>query len=172
MSIRVSSFVIQGVLLEGENPLPFFRAREHNLSPTVIEPFPDNKKELLGYEAAFRVLPYRMQDRYSRRRHPICLKQIILENDLIEAVFLPEFGGRLYSLRDKKTGKNILYRNSVFQPANLAIRNAWFSGGIEWNIGQIGHTFTTCSPVYVARVKDEKEGDFLRIYEFERCKKV
>jgi len=163
MSIRVSSFVIQGVLLEGENPLPFFRAREHNLFPTMIEPFPDNKKELLGYEAAFRVLPYRMQDRYSRRRHPICLKQIILENDLIEAVFLPEFGGRLYSLRDKKTGKNILYRNSVFQLANLAIRNAWFSGGIEWNIG---------SPVYVAKVKDKKEGDFLRIYEFERCKKV
>ncbi|GAI29796.1 unnamed protein product, partial [marine sediment metagenome] len=121
---------------------------------------PDNKKELLGHEAAFRVLPYRMQDRYSRRRHPICLKQIILENDLIEAVFLPEFGGRLYSLRDKKTGKNILYRNSVFQLANLAIRNAWFSGGIEWNIGQIGHTFTTCSPVYVAKVKDKKEGDF------------
>lgn len=172
MPIKVSSFIMQGASLEGENPLPFFRAREHNLYPTVVELFPDSKKELLGYETAFRVLPYRMQDRYSRRRHPIYFKQIILENDLIEAVFLPEFGGRLYSLRDKKTGRDILYRNSVFQPANLAIRNAWLSGGIEWNIGQIGHTFTTCSPVYVARVKDENEGDFLRIYEFERCKKV
>ncbi|MGP3952569.1 hypothetical protein [Streptomyces sp. 7N604] len=31
-------------------------------------------------------------------------------------------------------------RNPVFQPASFALNGAWFSGGIEWNIGATGHT--------------------------------
>ena len=42
--------------------------------------------------------------------------------------------------------------NPVFQPGNLAIRNAWFSGGVEWNMGIRGHSVYTCSPVFAARV--------------------
>ncbi|MCZ7665985.1 MAG: DUF5107 domain-containing protein [Chloroflexi bacterium] len=40
----------------------------------------------------------------------------------------------------KPSGRELLAKNPVFQPANLALRNAWFSGGIEWNIGAIGHS--------------------------------
>ncbi|WP_340003969.1 DUF5107 domain-containing protein [Paenibacillus sp. FSL K6-0276] len=93
------------------------------------------------------------------------MKSIVLENDVLKAVFLPEYGGRLYSLKDKRTNKDILYTNPVFQPANLAILNAWFSGGIEWNVGQVGHTFTTASPVHAAKLMDDKGNEFLRIYE-------
>ena len=55
----------------------------------------------------------------------------------------------------------------MFQPANLAALNAWFSGGIEWNGLIPGHTPFTCAPVF-AGVRETAEGPILRIYEFDR----
>ena len=118
---------------------------------------PAAKRHLAGWQTGFRVLPYRMQDGYGRTRQPISLKSIVLENEFLRAVFLPEVGGRLYSLW-KPVERELLHCNPVFQPANLAIRNAWFSGGIEWNIGQFGHTFTTCSPVFAAQIRAHAGG--------------
>ena len=93
-----------------------------------------------------------------------------MENDFIKAEFLPDWGGRLWSLVDKTEGRELLYKNEVLQPANLAIRNAWFSGGIEWNVGQYGHAFTTCSTVGFASVRASDGEEFLRMYSYERCK--
>ena len=81
-------------------------------------------------------------------------------------------GGRLVSLFYKPENRELLHVNPVFQPANLAIRNAWFSGGIEWNIGQFGHTFTTCAPVFAAAIRGAQGEPGLRLYEFERCKRL
>jgi hypothetical protein len=55
----------------------------------------------------------------------------------------------------------------VFQPANRAALNAWFSGGIEWNGLIPGHTPFTCAPVF-AGVRETSRGPILRIYEFDR----
>ena len=63
----------------------------------------------------------------------------ILENDILRATFLLGFGGRLWSLFHKPAGRELLTVNPTIQFANLALRNAWFSGGVEWNIGTIGH---------------------------------
>ena len=171
--VSVKTIFIKGVKLGGENPLPVFRDRQYNIPVKYIEPFPLEKKQNFGRETSFRVLPYRMQDRYTRNRQPMLLKKILLENEHLEASFLPELGGRLISLIEKKTGKELLYRNPVFQPANLGLRNAWFSGGIEWNIGQGGgHAFHTCSSVFAATVTLDNGEQFLRLYEFERCKRI
>lgn len=132
----------------------------------------DEDKYLLGYEATPRFLPYKIQDIYSRSKDFITLKAVILENEYLKAVFLPEYGGRLYSLYSKELERDLLFTNSVIQPGNLAILNAWISGGIEWNVGQFGHSFTTCSPLYCAILKDKNGEDFLRMYEYERCHKV
>lgn len=170
MSIKTGFMSIQGAPLEGENPLPMFRARCHDTHPVnngTLKP-----EELVGFgtDNAFRVLPYRMQDRYSRKKRQMELVCITLENEFLRAEFLPEYGGRLFSLTDKKTGKDLLFRNPVMQPANLAIRNAWFSGGIEWNIAQLGHTFSTCDNVFFAKVTDGTGYEFLRMYDYERTK--
>jgi tetratricopeptide (TPR) repeat protein len=95
-----------------------------------------------------------------------------LENDRIRAEFLPEQGGRLYSMQDKATGSELLLRNPVYQPCNLGILNAWFSGGVEWNVAQYGHTFTSNSPVFFAKVVLDNGYEFLRMYDYERVKKI
>jgi tetratricopeptide (TPR) repeat protein len=149
-----------------------FRNRNYNRKVPDNGSFPEQLRDKIGYEAGERYLPYRMQDRYSRTRTDMTLETIVLENERLEAVFLPEYGGRLYSLIDKQSNRNLLYTNPVFQPGNLAILNAWFSGGIEWNIGQLGHTFTTSSPMHAAKLTDADGNEFLRMYEYERCKNV
>jgi tetratricopeptide (TPR) repeat protein len=170
--LRVENLTIPGAPLGGENPLPFFRDPAINREIRVTESMPLAKQEYLGWETAFRVLPYRMQDQYTRQREPLTFHSIVLENEILKATFLPEVGGRLISLFHKPIQRELLHRNPVFQPANLAIRNAWFSGGIEWNIGQLGHTFTTCSPLFASAIQGAQGEPGLRLYEFERCKSL
>ena len=131
---------------------------------------PEEKRRFLGWQAGYRVLPYRMQDVYTRQRAPRDFQAVVLENEYLRATFLPELGGRLVSLVSLPAERELLHRNPVFQPADLAIRNAWFSGGIEWNIGQLGHTFTTCSPLFAAQIRGAAGEPGLRMYEYERCK--
>ena len=126
----------------------------------------------IGYGRVGSVLPYLVQDGYGRDRRPAEHKVAVLENDVLRATFLLDLGGRLWSLVHKPTGRELLYRNPVFQPANLALRNAWFAGGVEWNIGTIGHTPTTCEPLHAARVLQPDGTPVLRMYEFERLREV
>ncbi len=178
MIIYTSSLDISGAALEDENLLPIFRSANPNLAVESISGLHQLKPQdthAIGQNAGFRVLPYRMQDRYSRKRHSIQLKTIILENNILRATFLPDYGARLYSLYHKTQERELLFCNPVFQLANLAIRNAWFSGGIEWNVSQYGHSFSTCSPLFAAKLFDQvgtTREEFLRFYHFERCKEL
>ena len=63
-------------------------------------------------------------------------------------------------------------RIPAFQPANLALREAWFAGGVEWNIGIRGHTPLTCAPVFAARVDGPGGVPVLRMWEYERIREV
>ncbi|MDD5598550.1 MAG: DUF5107 domain-containing protein, partial [Victivallaceae bacterium] len=133
---------------------------------------PDEIRRNMGYGRIAGMLPYASQNGYSRERYPGALKMAVLESEYLRAVFAMELGGRLWSLYDKTAGRELLHRNSVFQPANLAIRNAWFCGGVEWNIGAIGHCPFTCSPMFFSRVAGKDGAPVLRIYEWERIRQV
>ncbi len=172
MSLYTEILTIPGAPLGGENPLPIFKSQERSHPSRYDDTFRQEDKTLFGWETGFRVLPYRMQDTYSRKREKMKLKTIVLENEHLKAVFLPEYGGRLASLKEIDSGRELLFRNPVFQPANLAVRDAWFSGGIEWNIGQFGHSVFTCSPLYFAGMEDSSGNHFLRAWEFERTRKI
>ena len=68
---------IPGAPLEGVNPLPIF----HHKGEVEIKAAPEFPAELrvdLGNRSP--VLPYKMQDRYSRKRIPLKKKTIVLEN--------------------------------------------------------------------------------------------
>jgi tetratricopeptide (TPR) repeat protein len=172
MKIYVSSINIPGVGNIGENPLPVLRDPCPHREPADTGTLRTEDKVEIGKNIAQRVLPYLTQDRYGREKKPVDFKTIVMDNGILRAEFLTGFGGRLRSLYDLRKKKELLFANPVIQPGNLAIRNAWLSGGIEWNIGQVGHTFTTCSPVFFARVRAKSGEEFLRIYEYERQKKV
>ena len=125
-----------------------------------------------GYGKCTNSYPYRQFTTYSRQLEEGVVKTVVLENDYLKAVFLPEFGGRLWSLWDKEQNRNLLYTNDVLRFSNLAIRNAWFSGGVEWNIGVIGHCPFTTSPLFTAVLEDTDETPVLRMYEYERIRQV
>jgi len=169
--LKLEPYRIPGARLEEENPLPMFRQTDPDNKNKPFDPSsPPGEKDLVGWQTGGRVLPYRMQDRYSRKKEPLMFTSVVLENDILRAVFLPELGGRLVSLIHKPLQRELLECNPVFQPANLALRNAWFSGGVEWNIGQYGHAFHTCSPVFAAQISGPQGEPALRIYDYERCK--
>ncbi len=114
------------------------------------------------------ILPYTDQDEYDRNLVPREMDCAILENEHLRATFVLDLGGRLWSLYSKTEERELLYVNPVYQPANLALRNAWFSGGVEWNIGMIGHTPLTCSPMFAREGTDENGEPMLIMYEYER----
>ena len=113
------------------------------------------------------ILPYQVSNDYDRDLKPGTLDVLTIENGRLRVVVAPSLGGRLLELRDLKTGRDLVFRNPVFQPANLAALNAWFSGGIEWNGLIPGHTAFTCAPVF-AGIRETPRGPILRIYEFDR----
>lgn len=108
-----------------------------------------------GYGRRKNAYPYRQYNSYTRELKEKEIRTAVLENQYLKAVFLPEYGGRLWELWDKETGNNLLYTNDVIRFSNLAVRNAWFSGGVEWNVGIIGHNAYTTGPLYTAVTETE-----------------
>ena len=139
---------------------------------TVSDRVCDEDAKYIGKGMISSLLPYRISDSYTRERSVRDFNAAILENDHVRAVFLPELGGRLWSLYDKKKGRELLYKNDVFQPCNLALRNAWFSGGVEWNVGIKGHNPLTCAPLFAQRLYNDAGDEILRMYEFERIRGI
>lgn len=118
------------------------------------------------------ILPYPLLNRYDRALEQREYEAAVLENDYLRAVFLPALGGKLWSLYDKKAGRELLYVNDSLRPANLALCNAWTSGGVEWNIGLIGHSPLTSRRLSTASLKTKDGQDVLRMYAFERVREV
>ena len=139
----------------------------------AASPFPDEDDEIReGYGRLYASYPYRQYTGYRRTLENKEMATAVLENDYLKAVFLPGLGGRLWSLTDKKTGENLLYTNDVIRPGNLAFRNAWVSGGVEWNMGVIGHSPFTMEQIFTAELEDERGLPILRMYEYERIRKA
>jgi hypothetical protein len=172
VNISVSSVSLPGIEKIGENPLPALRNPVPSRKGYRDNTLRDEDMEGWGDNVGARTLPYLVQDRYDRNKKPGTYKTIVMDNGILRAEFLADFGGRLRSLYNHTEKRELLFANPVIQPGNLAIRNAWLSGGIEWNVGQLGHTFTTCSPLFFAKISDGKGYEFLRMYEYERQKKV
>ncbi|MDR1119020.1 MAG: DUF5107 domain-containing protein, partial [Bifidobacteriaceae bacterium] len=170
MRITHESLILPGSHPIGANPLPALRDQRAHLDVRSNGTLLEGEAEGLGQNTGRRVLPYAVQDRYGRADGPVELQTAVLDNGLLRAVFLTGLGGRLYSLTDLASGRELLYVNPVLQPANLAIRDAWFSGGVEWNLGQYGHAASTCDPVFAGVVRDRATGtpEAFRIWEYER----
>ncbi|WP_407358823.1 DUF5107 domain-containing protein [Microbacterium sp. LTA6] len=114
--------------------------------------------------------PYHPQSEYDRERRTRDIDVVVLENEHLRATIVPSLGGRIWSLVDVASGAELLSANKAFQPANLALRDAWFAGGVEFNIGMRGHSPTTCDPLHAAVVDGPGGAPGLRMWEFERAR--
>lgn len=117
------------------------------VSPAVVGPSGPNVYETsisiptYNYEAGFQptteedaIFPYPRLD-HGQVGGPAArsYKAIVLENGYVSVTILPELGGRVYSLRDKATGRELLYQNPVIKPTSWGYRGWWLAaGGIEW----------------------------------------
>nr|WP_238357204.1 DUF5107 domain-containing protein [Kribbella italica] len=158
--------------LGAENPLPPLRGHRDLHRVENLDSLPEDLAENIRYGGLRGVLPCLDQDGYGRTLTEQPLPTLVLENDHLKATVLPSLGGRLYSLVHKPSGQELLYRNPVIQPANLALRNAWFAGGVEWNLGSTGHWTGTCSPMHAARVEGPDGTPVLRLREWERSRNL
>jgi tetratricopeptide (TPR) repeat protein len=114
------------------------------------------------------VYPYVMQDHLSRTKADRTYKALFLENEYLKVTCLPELGGRLHSVLDKMTGKEMFHLNQTIKPGMIALRGAWISGGVEWNTGPHGHTATAVSPVNALIGRDKDGSAYLEIGNIEQ----
>ena len=125
----------------------------------------------VGYGYVKNNFPYFAQSLYDCKPKERELQTVVLENQYLRAEFLPQLGGRLWSLYDKMAQRDLVLTNDKLVFRNLAIRNAWFAGGVEWNMGIIGHSPFTCSAVHTALLHTDDGTPVLRIYEYERIRR-
>ncbi len=170
-TIKIEKLRIPGANVGAPNPLPdiknntYIHATIDVANSTISEELPNLTKGMIPT-----LLPYMTQDGYDRSRDIIEMDIIVLENEYLRAEFMPTQGARLRRLYDKINGKELVYVNPVFAPCNLALRNAWFSGGVEFNVGIKGHNPYTCAPMFAEKRVDCNGEEYVSFYEYERIR--
>lgn len=170
-NLRFDTITLNMAELGPDSPLPVVTA-ELDQPYRIGDGVPEELQTTARYGQVPNMFPYLMQDGYSRERTSHRVPAVVLENSKLRAVVLPTLGGRLWELFDKASGKQLLHTHGTLQFANIALRKAWFAGGLEWNIGTRGHSPTTCDPLHTAIVKTPEGQDVLRMWEFERLREV
>ncbi len=92
------------------------------------------------------IYPYTLLVDIAPTARPRVYRSLNLENRYLRVTVMPDLGGRVYSLYDKISQREVFYRNDVVKFAPLAIRGAFFSGGLEFSF-PVAHQPTTADPV-------------------------
>jgi Domain of unknown function (DUF5107) len=152
-----------------ESPLPPFSGLQRLPDPSASPDLPPDMRERIAYGRLANPLPYALQNGYVRELRPRDMPAHRLANGRLDALVLPGLGGRLWSLHDVVADRDLVFSNPRLQFANFGLTDAWFAGGIEWNLGSTGHSATTSRPVFTGSVRSSR-GAALRIWEWERTR--
>jgi hypothetical protein len=115
--LRFEKLVIPAADIGLENPLPPLQSTRDihaESKKREIPGIPDEILRNMTYGHIPNILPYTLQDGYTRLRQPRAFHVAVLENEILRATFFIEYGGRLYSLEHKPSGRELLDRNPVF----------------------------------------------------------
>ncbi len=119
--------------------IPTYRAGSPEKNPLFIE-----KRAYQG--STGKVYPLPICEKISDTREDAAYKAVILENDYLYVMILPELGGRIQRALDKTNRYDFVYYNRVIKPALVGLAGPWISGGIEFNWPQ-HHRPSTFMPV-------------------------
>ncbi|MGX2993674.1 DUF5107 domain-containing protein [Streptomyces sp. JNUCC 64] len=171
-TIRRATLILPAAGLGTANPLPPLRPHDgtHHLDARSLADLPRDMARQIGYAPLRGVLPAPVLDGYGRDRTATAFDTLVIENTRLRVTVLPGLGGRIHSIHHKPTGRDLLYTNPVVQPAGFALNGAWYSGGVEWNIGATGHGVLSCAPFHAAVVPAPDGGRMLRLWEWERLR--
>ncbi len=127
--------------------IPTYRIAEPEKSPVFLE-----KRAYQG--STGKVYPLPVTEKIYDEKEMKDYNAIILENDYLYVMVLPELGGRIQRALDKTNGYDFVYYNHVIKPALVGLAGPWISGGIEFNWPQ-HHRPSTFSPVDSDIVENE-----------------
>jgi len=103
-----------------------------------------------------RVYPNPFTDRVALEKVDKSYRAILLENEFIQLMILPEIGGRIHTGLDKTNNYDFFYRQQVIKPALVGLLGPWISGGVEFNWPQ-HHRPSTFMPVHAA-IEEHSDG--------------
>lgn len=167
--VRATRLAVPGATLGPTSPLPAYRPIRALSTTSIGADASEAMRERVARGQLRTPLPYGVQSDYDRGARPLELPAITLDNGILRATVLPTLGGRVWSLRDLRADRELLLVPERLCFAGFALTDAWFAGGIEWNLGSTGHATTTCRPVHAA-VVDSPTGQALRLWEWERTR--
>jgi tetratricopeptide (TPR) repeat protein len=102
------------------------------------------------------IYPYTLLDDIAPGPTDRTYRTLHLENRYLRITVLPDLGGRVYSVYDKTSQREVFYKNDVVKFSPLAIRGAFFAGGMEFSF-PVAHAPTTADPVNWA-MREEADG--------------
>lgn len=137
------------------------RCREQQVSfPTyplqAADPNPMFLEKWIYQGSSGKVYPNPFTDRVSLDKVEQSHRAIILENEYIEVMILPDIGGRIHAGLDKTNQYNFFYRQNVIKPALVGLLGPWSSGGVEFNWLQ-HHRPSTYMPVHTS-IEEHSDG--------------
>ncbi len=119
--------------------IPTYKTGEPEKDPLFIE-----KRAYQG--SAGKVYPLPVTEKIGEKKEDVRYKAVILENDYLYVMVLPQLGGRIQRALDKTNDYDFVYYNRVIKPALVGLAGPWISGGIEFNWPQ-HHRPSTFMPV-------------------------
>ncbi len=169
---RIEHLIIPSAKFHGVSSLPAISEQLRLSFMQNVFELHEEDELFVNYGMVDYAFPYKIQDNYSRELEDTHQEVVVLENEYLKATFFPQFGGKLHSLFDKKAHKELLFSNDVVRPCHLGVRNAWMSGGVEWNCGYVGHNPFTCDWMHTAKTYLDDGTPVLRFYQYERIRGI
>jgi len=129
--------------------IPTYPVQEADPNPMFLE-----KRVYQG--STGKVYPNAFTDRVALEKVSASYRAIMLENEYIQLMILPEIGGRIHTGFDKTSQYDFFYRQNVIKPALVGLLGPWISGGVEFNWPQ-HHRPSTYMPVH-SSVEEHADG--------------
>jgi len=127
---------------EDEVIIPTYPVQDADPNPMFLE-----KRVYQG--SSGKVYPSPVTDKVALEKRDQKYRAVMLENEFIQLMILPEIGGRIHAGLDKTNQYDFFYRQNVIKPALVGLLGPWISGGVEFNWPQ-HHRPSTYMPVHLA----------------------